>query len=74
MKPGVYGFVRDISPVQPPPITPAQAVALAKAMLDSCEGATFCTLGKIAALTALCDSLPVDAAQAVNVYLTQLTG
>jgi hypothetical protein len=60
--------------VQPPPITPAQAAALAKAMLDSCEGATFCAIGKIAAPTAMCDSLPVDAAQAANVYLTQLTG
>ena len=60
--------------VQPPPITWAHAVALAKAMLDSCEGVTSCTIGRIAALTAMCDPLSVDAANAVNVYLTQLTG
>jgi hypothetical protein len=59
--------------MQPPPITPAQAVALAKAMMDSCDGAALCTLGKIAAISAMCDSLPVNAVQAVSVYLTQLT-
>jgi len=59
---------------QASPITPEQAVALAKKMIESCEGGTFCSLGKVAALSALCDSLPVEAAQAINAYLTQLAG
>jgi hypothetical protein len=55
-----------------PPISPDQAVDLAKTMIAACDGATFCTIGKVAALAVLCDSLPVPAAQAVNAFLVSL--
>jgi hypothetical protein len=41
-------------------------------MVAACDGATFCTIGKVAALAVLCDSLPVPAAQAVNAFLVSL--
>ena len=69
-----YHAIQAVLIAQTPAITPEQAVALAKKMLAACEGGTLCSFGKLAALSAMCDSLPVEAAQAVNVYLTQLKG
>jgi hypothetical protein len=55
-----------------PPISPDQAVALAKGMIESCDASTFCTIGQVMTLANLCEHLPLASAQAVNAFLTGL--
>jgi len=54
------------------PISPDQAVDLARRMIDACDGSTFCTIGQVMTLANLCEHLPVASAQAVNAFLTSL--
>jgi hypothetical protein len=53
-----------------PPISPEQAVELAKSMIAACDGGTFCTLGQVASLANITEHLTPLAAQAVNLYLS----
>jgi hypothetical protein len=54
----------------PAPITPDQAIELAKSMIAACDGGTLCTLGQVATLANLTEHLTPLAAQAVNLYLS----
>ena len=51
-------------------ITPNQIVELAKTMLNSYNGSTFCTFKHVAALADIADHLPIETAQALNQFLT----
>lgn len=51
-------------------ITPNQIVELAKTMLNSCNGSTFCTFKHVAALADIADHLSIETAQALNQFLT----
>ena len=53
-----------------PPITPEQAVDLAKHMIAACDGSTLCTVGQVVTLSNLAEHLTPVAAQALNLYLT----
>jgi hypothetical protein len=52
-----------------PPISPEQAVELAKTMIAACDGATFCTIGQVVTLANLAEHLSPVAAEALNLFL-----
>ena len=56
-------------PMPVPPISPEQAVELAKVMIAACDGGTFCTIGQVATLANLAEHLTPAAAQALNLFI-----
>ena len=52
-----------------PPISPEQAVELAKTMIAACDGGLLCTIGQVTTLANLAENLPPAAAQALNLFI-----
>jgi len=56
-------------PMPVPPISPEQAVELAKAMIAACDGGLLCTIGQVTTLANLAENLTPAAAQALNLFI-----